>query len=428
MRTDGFAFADARITHALPIDVNHNALEFFTEANVRERILARLMHPYSAYMYCRVSDCQLSGSQIAAKTNASLSLNWSPYITFCQPEVSAITLCLVCHRLALHLTQRYCLQCRDPRHDGPKESREIAYFRSRLSNLTVWLAAANAARSAETARVRVGAVLVDQEAGWNACVNGSRPGPNDPTVQAIITKNNLIYDTSKEFFPDAHVEQYGRGAIARCSGLGDWSFDPVHANACWCSTVAGAWRGLAPPPGEASCGGYTLLEKGDSFNPQFYNMGDEYGYGREAFNRTANSAIAHGVKWVNPWIWLGGGAKRIVQNWAGRIDENHWNYETINDWMLGAEINNPYYGDHPERFALWHMAKHAMFYPSIFDTRAVVQTPCGKCSMALQHFVAYVNGANNVTRLGGPAAKSPPTRACDCLTKEFGLLNQDFGA
>ena len=71
------------------------------------------------------------------------------------------------------------------------------------------------------------------------------------------------------------------------------------------------------------------------------------------------------MKWVNPWIWLGGGAKRIVESWAGRMDSNHWNYDTINDWMLGAEINNPYYGDHPERFALWHMAHHAMFHPGL---------------------------------------------------------------
>ena len=77
---------------------------------------------------------------------------------------------------------------------------------------------------------------------------------------------------------------------------------------------------------------------------------------------------------------------------------------------------------------MWNMAHHVMFYPSIFDPRAMTQTPCGNCSMSLQHFIAYVRGANNVTALIGPDAKSPPTRACGCLSKEFGLLSQDFGS
>ena len=54
--------------------------------------------------------------------------------------------------------------------------------------------------------------------------------------------------------------------------------------------------------------------------------------------------------------------------------------------------------------------------------------PCGNCSAPLQHFIAYVHGANNVTRLTGPAFKDPPTRACDCLSKEWGLLSVDPGS
>ena len=96
--------------------------------------------------------------------------------------------------------------------------------------------------------------------------------------------------------------------------------------------------------------------------------------------------------------------------------------------MLGAEVNNPYYGDHPSQFAVWNMAKHAMFYPSIFERRSIISTPCGNCSAPLQHFIAYVHGANNVTRLTGPAFKDPPTRACDCLSKEWGLLSVDPGS
>jgi hypothetical protein len=380
----------ARITHSLPLDLNWHGGQVITAAIVREVVF------------------------LCAKANASLSLNWSPYISFCQPG------------------------CKDPRRWGPEEQKEINFFGNQLSNITLWLRQANDVRPAHTNPVTVGAILIDQEAGWStSCANRSVCcDPADPIVKAMIRNNNKVYSTAKHFFPEADVEQYGRGGIRRCSGLGDWERrnDPAHANACWVSTSAAVWRGDARGPGNedvqpVACAGYTLLEKGDSFNPQFYNVGDEYGYGREAFNRTAVSALANGVRWVNPWIWLGGGAKLIVENWAGRMDDFRWSYETINSWMLGAEINNPYYGDNPTRFALWGMTKQAMFYPSIFEPRSVIETPCGNCSVALQHFVAYVHGAANITRLAGtPACSTPSTRACDCLSKEYGLLSVDPGS
>lgn len=63
-----------------------------------------------------------------------------------------------------------------------------------------------------------------------------------------------------------------------------------------------------------------------------------------AFHAQAShtGAVADNVRWVNPWVWLGGGSRRIVENQGGRISAMQWNYETINSWMLGAEINNPY--------------------------------------------------------------------------------------
>ena len=69
-------------------------------------------------------------------------------------------------------------------------------------------------------------------------------------------------------------------------------------------------------------------------------MGDEYGYARESFNRTAISAIASGVRWVNPWIWLGGGAKLIVENYAARFDDFRWNYPTINSWSAPSALRS----------------------------------------------------------------------------------------
>jgi hypothetical protein len=63
------------------------------------------------------------------------------------------------------------------------------------------------------------------------------------------------------------------------------------------------------------------------------------------------------INFVWAFVWARRALNRPFRRFPARADD------TINDWMLGAEINNPYYGDHPERFALWHMAHHAMFHP-----------------------------------------------------------------
>ena len=68
-----------------------------------------------------------------------------------------------------------------------------------------------------------------------------------------------------------------------------------------------------------------------------------------------------------------------------------------------------------------------MFYPSIFDHRSILTTMCGNCSIPLQHFIAYVYGANNQTRLSGPKG-SHATHACECWSKEWGPIMLDPGS
>ena len=248
----------ARITHALPLDLNYESTQALTATAVHKVI------------------------SICAKSNASLSLNWSPFISdTCANGV-----------------------CRDPRQWTSNMQKQIDFFRSQLTNITAWLKQANTARQAGTSAVAVGAILIDQEAGWSGgCANRSgRVDAKDPTVIGMTFANNKVFDTAKEFFPAADVEQYGRGEISRCSGLADLTYDPIHSKLCWVSTSWAIWRGNMPagpgnedvnqPGGAEDCAGYTLLEKGDSFNPQFYTLGDSYGYGREGYNRTVISAIA----------------------------------------------------------------------------------------------------------------------------------------
>ena len=46
---------------------------------------------------------------------------------------------------------------------------------------------------------------------------------------------------------------------------------------------------------------------------------------------------------------------------AGRQNDDAWNYELIYSWMLGLELNDEYYGEHPYRFALWNFARRVAF-------------------------------------------------------------------
>ena len=62
-----------------------------------------------------------------------------------------------------------------------------------------------------------------------------------------------------------------------------------------------------------------------------------------------------------PWVWLGGGSRRVVASYAGRYNDEKWNYELIKSWMLGLEINQDYYGRHPARFSQWGAAKRVAF-------------------------------------------------------------------
>ena len=62
-----------------------------------------------------------------------------------------------------------------------------------------------------------------------------------------------------------------------------------------------------------------------------------------------------------PWVWLGGGSRRVVASYAGRYNDEKWNYELIKSWMLGLEINQDYYGRYPARFSQWGAAKRVAF-------------------------------------------------------------------
>ena len=85
--------------------------------------------------------------------------------------------------------------------------------------------------------------------------------------------------------------------------------------------------------------------------------------------------------------------------------------EIVHSWMLGREINNPYYSKFATKYARWDYAKRVAFYPCIFDGRVPRHVAIGRCagsttrqisareqaisnySATVAHFLQYVEGA-----------------------------------
>ena len=74
---------------------------------------------------------------------------------------------------------------------------------------------------------------------------------------------------------------------------------------------------------------------------------------------------------------------------------------------MGVELNNPWYGDvtRETRYAPWRYATVVALYPSVFDTRSVPAGPGLRSTSMMQHFAAYVRGANGLDGVA-PAASA----------------------
>ncbi|MCX5807665.1 MAG: hypothetical protein NT010_16620 [Proteobacteria bacterium] len=237
-----------------------------------------------------------------------------------------------------------------PTDFGASHEAEVKLFQSRLQFVKDALKQAN---SLHRGNVTLSAILLDSErfhvrqndAQWNA---------------AITQKHRIIYDIAKSIFPSARVEQYERGGWMPSSSSTGW--------------MQAQW--------------YTLEEPGDAFSLSLYRI-IELADTREAFRRTVNSAAIHGVSEVTPWIALGSGMRRQTDSFH-RWSDGDWDYDLVYSWQIGAEINNKWFGDRPERFAPWHAAKVVIFFPAPFYQ---------KFPSWPKHFVAYVRGANGLTTL-----------------------------
>jgi hypothetical protein len=351
----------ARITGAIPLSVAYGC-----------QWEAKQPWPLNATeIFEAVKICHLAGTagKSAGTGSPGISLNYSPWFAYWNPH------------------------CKD--HCDPTnvtgEAEEMSFYQGRLEEIKHLIDEANHlltttsinnatygdSKGGPPPAVRVSALLLDSEKlqGWGAS------GRDNVTIKAAITrKHNLMYNASKAVFPDATVEQYDKGTIEDEKGMSK-------------TGTSEAW---------APWSVYTLDEQGDSFATSLYSV-PEIGQTRQQYRLTVQNAVAHNVSSVTPWIALGSGYRRGITNTSlgSNYWDSAWDYGYEYSWILGAEINQPFYAKNPVKFAPWDYAKRAVFYPSVFEQAMTVPvvTPHGNSTLIFLHFLAYVRGAAGVPEL-----------------------------
>lgn len=238
-----------------------------------------------------------------------------------------------------------------PTDFGPDHDAEIEYFRSNLAQARSVIDQVNSEKGMNT---EISVIFFDTEI--------FRPkSPDEPGASewnaAIDAKYNAFYNIAKTYFPDIIVDWYQRGARYRCK-----------ANDGWCDRT---W--------------FTGNELGDGYGSALYTLPEFYAM-QQTYTRTAEAALAAGYSRVTPWVALGAGYQRSLED-AFTFTKN-WDYHLWYSWQIGAELNHPWFAGNPERFAPWDHAEYVMFYPRPFEP-----PHWGK------HFVAYVRGAHLIRSL-----------------------------
>ncbi|MCH7491696.1 MAG: hypothetical protein IID05_13515 [Gemmatimonadetes bacterium] len=221
----------------------------------------------------------------------------------------------------------------------------VANFTRKFQNIRDWIAESNARHGTD---VWVSRVFLDAE---RFRVTSGDTFWND----SMRVKYNLAYDAGKYFFPRAGVEWIAYGGVRRDSSASGWGVSLR----------------------------FTFDEESDAFSCALFRV-PELGYTQETFRRTYELAQEYDVDEVTPWIALGSGFRRTFEK--RKLWTFVWDYDLWYSWQLGAEINKRWYGNRSDRYAPWHAATVAAFYPE----------PFGRAPYWGEHFVAYVRGANGI--------------------------------
>ena len=236
-----------------------------------------------------------------------------------------------------------------PTDFGPNHDEALAQFEDYMLQFRQWLDEAYMEFDAE---IPMTALIFDSEL-------FIVKKPNEPGYQewnaAMTAKYDAFYTLGKSIFPEARIEWFARGAIQPCRDYTRWCTKNL----------------------------FTLDEMGETFNCSlFYPHATQLMI--DTFRQTHQNAVAHGVNEIMLWVSLGSGWD-LSRRWHCDLE-----YDVAASWDLGAQINDPYYGDRPDEYAPWHDAPIVSFYPRPFNAA----TPLWGL-----HFVAYVRGAHGIAEL-----------------------------
>lgn len=235
-----------------------------------------------------------------------------------------------------------------PTDRGPTYWKEIDYFEERALLVKMWVEQSNKKYGSD---VKISAILL-------TCERFIISEGNNQWNEAIRKNLDTIHIKTRSIFPKARIEWYGRGIAVSASSEG------------WSKTRIWTGREIKAP---LSCSLYSI--------PEIERM-------RETFRRTAKLADQMDISDVTPSVALAAGYRRALKK--TRYFDRDWPYDIIYSYSIGAELNAKWYGDRPERFAPYKMAKVIVFYPAPFAKR----TPDWA-----RHFIAYVRGATGVREL-----------------------------
>lgn len=182
-------------------------------------------------------------------------------------------------------------------------------------------------------------VVIDSE-GWTW-------GQTPERQAELLARHRAIAEVFLDLWSGCQIEWYARGSVQASASETGWTeSDPM-------------W---GVPGSSSSVCLYRAWEP------------DQY---RREFGWTAGRNLFPDV---TPWVALGCGyARKTVEFHVWRRDVR---YDPVYSWMIGAEINQRWFGDRPQRYAPWNRAKSVVFYPS------PLATPTSRL-----HAVAYARGA-----------------------------------
>lgn len=234
-----------------------------------------------------------------------------------------------------------------PTDRGASYYEEIRYLSDRLRLIKKWLAEENQKYGS---KVQLTAAILDCERFY--VKEGSKKW-NEGIREALDT----IHKEAQSIFPEARIEWYGRGVKAysgnRWAKRGNFTGKEIKSS--------------------LSCSLYTL--------PELHRT-------REAYRRTCQLADELGIKEVTPWVALGAGYRRIIDDKQKYF--SNWPYDVIYSYQMGRELNRKEYSKKSHMYASYDRAKIVIFYPPPFNPA----TPDWS-----RHFIAYVRGATNVEKL-----------------------------